>query len=283
MKPIIVVAIDFSDGSLNALNFAIKTANAIHSNIMLVWVQKGKDSNSIYSDASDPRLEVKKRFEELIEQHSEQLTGGKFMYKIRQGKVYREIVNQAKYHDAAMIVAGTHGASGFEEFWIGSNAARLITYAECPVITIRNEYDCESEIKNILFPIDSTRETRQKLPFTAFLASKFNAKVTVLSLYSSTYQAIRDIVDSYTDQVKKYLDEREIENEVYSAEANNLTETTIEYAKKYECDLISIMTEQETTTSNLLIGPYAQQMVNHSPLPVISFRAKSIYDYQTKH
>ncbi len=282
MKPIIIVAIDFSDGSLNALNFAIKTANAIHANIMLVWVQKGKDSNSIYSDASDPRLEVKKRFEEIIEEYNPLLTEGKFMYKIRQGKVYKEVVNQAKYHDAAMIVAGTHGSSGFEEFWIGSNAARLITYAECPVVTIRNEYDCDSEIKQILFPIDSTRETRQKLPFTAFLADKFKAKVVILSLYSSTYQAIRDMVDSYTDQVKKYLDERNIENEVFATEANNLTETTIEFAKKLDCDLISIMTEQETTTSNLLIGPYAQQMVNHSPFPVISFRAKSIYDFQTK-
>jgi len=39
--------------------------------------------------------------------------------------------------------------------------------------------------------------------------------------------------------------------------------------KKFEANLISIMTEQETTTTNLFLGPYASQMVNHSPIPVL--------------
>jgi hypothetical protein len=30
------------------------------------------------------------------------------------------------------------------------------------------------------------------------------------------------------------------------------------------------MTEQETSPFNLLVGPYAQQMVNNSPYPVLS-------------
>jgi hypothetical protein len=34
------------------------------------------------------------------------------------------------------------------------------------------------------------------------------------------------------------------------------------------------MTEQETKTSNIFLGPYAHQMVNHSPFPVLSIHAK---------
>ncbi len=282
MKPVIVVGMDFSDGALNALNFAIYTANTIGANIMLVWVEKKKNTMSIYSDASDPRLEVKKRFETIIEANQAKLVNGKFMYKMRNGKIYRELVNQAKYHDAVMIVAGTHGASGFEEFWIGSNAYKIVSFSECPVVSIRNEYPCDKAVEKILVPIDSTRETRQKLPLTAKLAKYYKAKIILLSLYSTQHQTIKDLVDGYTDQAKKYLDEREIENEVHTTDANNLTETTIEFAKEHECDLISIMTEQETSTANLLLGPYAQQMVNHCPIPVLSFRSKSIYDWQTK-
>ncbi|MBN2745806.1 MAG: universal stress protein [Bacteroidales bacterium] len=282
MKPVIVVGMDFSDGALNALNFAIYTANSIGANIMLVWVEKKKNTMSIYSDASDPRLEVKKRFEHIIEANQSKLVNGKFMYKMRNGKIYRELVNQAKYHDAVMVVAGTHGASGFEEFWIGSNAYKIVSFSECPVVTIRNEYPCDKAVEKILVPIDSTRETRQKLPLTAKLAKLYKAKVILLSLYSTQHQTIKDLVDGYTDQAKKYLDDREIENEVHSTDASNLTETTIEFAKEHECDLISIMTEQETSTANLLLGPYAQQMVNHCPIPVLSFRSKSIYDWQTK-
>lgn len=282
MKPVIVVGMDFSDGALNALNFAIYTANSVEANIMLVWVEKKQNTMSIYSDASDPRLEVKKRFEYIIEQHEKELTGGKFMYKIRNGKIYREIVNQAKYHDGLMIVAGTHGASGFEEFWIGSNAYKIVSYSECPVVSIRNEYQFDKKVRKILIPLDSTRETRQKLPLTAKLAQFYGAKIILLSLYSTPHQTIRDIVNGYTDQAKKYLDDRDIENEIFAIDADNLTESTIQFAKDNDCDLISIMTEQETATANLLLGPYAQQMVNHCPIPVLSFRSKSIYDWQTK-
>jgi nucleotide-binding universal stress UspA family protein len=282
MKPVIIVAMDFSDGALNAMNFAIQTANSVGANIMLVWVEKKRNSMSIYSSAADPRLEVKKRFEEIIEANRDKLTVGKFMYKLRNGKVYREIVNQAKYHDALMIVAGTHGASGFEEFWIGSNAYRIVTYSECPVVTIRNEYLCEKKVETILMPMDSTRETRQKVPYTTQLAKAYGAKILLLSLYSSTHQTIRDLVNGYTEQAQEYIEKHEVENEIFTLESNNLTDSSIEFAKEHNADLISIMTEQETSTANLLLGPYAQQMVNHSPIPVLSIRSKSIYDWQTK-
>jgi len=273
---------DFSDGAMNALNFALQTANKVGANIMLVWVEKKRNSMSIYSETNDPRLEAKKRFEEIIETYQDKLKVGKFMYKMRNGKIYRELVNQAKYHDALMIVAGTHGASGFEEFWIGSNASKIVVYSECPVVTIRNEYQCEKPIKTIVVPMDSTRETRQKVPYTGQLAKMYGAKILLLSLYSSTHQTIRDLVDGYTEQAKEYLNGKEVECEVFSLETSNLTESTIEFAREHKADLISIMTEQETATSNLLIGPYAQQMVNHSNIPVLSIRPKAIYDWQTK-
>jgi len=62
-------------------------------------------------------------------------------------------------------------------------------------------------------------------------------------------------------------------------EADNITEATIEYAKKIDANLISIMTEQETKTSNLWLGPYASQMVNHSPIPVLSIHPEKIRFY----
>jgi nucleotide-binding universal stress UspA family protein len=282
MKKVIIVGMDFSEGSINALNFAVRIANVTDSNIMLVWVDKKKNAGTVYSNAFDPRLEAKKRFEELIEEFSPRLKSGKFLYKIRNGKVHKEIVNQAKYHDAFMIIAGTHGTSGFEEFWIGSSAYKIVTYAPCPVITLRYGEEWDAKIEKIVFPVDSTRETRQKINLVAYLAEVFEAKVLILSLYSTKVESVRDFVDGYADQVEAYLEERELNYERFSTECENLTDATIDFAKENNADLITIMTDQETSTANLLLGPYAQQMVNHSPIPVLSLRSKSIYDYQTK-
>ena len=282
MKKIIIVGMDFSEGSINALNFAVQIANATESNIMLVWVDKKKSSDTVYANAYDPRLEAKKRFEELIQEFQPRLKNGKFLYKIRNGKVHKEIVNQAKYHDAFLIIAGTHGTSGFEEFWIGSSAYKIVTYAPCPVITLRYGEDWDGRIEKIVFPVDSSRETRQKINLVSYLAKSFDSKVLILSLYSSKVDTIRDLVDGYADQVETFLNDEGIQNERYSTECDNLTDATIEFAKEHDADLIAIMTEQETSTANILLGPYAQQMVNHSPIPVLTVRAKSIYDYQTK-
>jgi len=282
MKKILIVAMDFSEGAMNAFNFSIRVANAISANIMMVWVDKKKIGNSVYSNAFDPRLEVKKRFEALIEEYESRLVNGKFLYKMRNGKVHIEITNQAKYHDATLILAGTHGTSGLDEFWMGSNAQRIVANAECPVITLRHDESYDKPIRRILLPIDSTRETRQKLPFVSSLAKCLGAEIIILSLYSTKVQSIRDFVDEYSDQVEEYMRERDISFKKEVIEVENITNSTIEFAENNDIDLISIMTEQESSPMNLLLGPYAQQMVNHSPIPVLSIRRKSIYDHQTK-
>jgi len=281
MKKIIIVGIDFSNCSFQALEYAIMIAEKTSSNILMVWVGKGKDLPSVYiPQVIDPRHEVKKQFEELIEKHKDRLTNSKLMYKVRNGKVYKEIVNQAKYHDAFLIVTGSHGVSGFEEFWIGSNANKIVTYAPCPVITVAYNKKKKMKLKKIILPIDNTRQTRQKLPFSCYLAKFFDAEIHVVGLYTSKVKTLRSIVDSYVKQVTKHLDELEIKYNKVSLVAENATQTTLEYAKENGGDLIAIMTEQETTTSNILLGPYAQQMVNHSKTPVLSIRTRYIYDYK---
>lgn len=278
MKKIIIVGIDFSKGSMHALKFAVGVANKAHSNVMLVHVMKPQREESIFSDdRNEIRKEAKKRLEELIYKHKFELRNGKLMYKIRSGKVDKEILNQAKYHDAYMLVVGTHGISGFEPSWIGSNAYRLVVNAPCPVVTIRYGEDARKSLGKIVLPIDSTKESRQKVPFTAGLAKIFNAEVLILGLVTSS--AVKTLIESYCKQVEKYLLQEVILNSTHLVDADNLTDTTLTFAKAHHADLIAIMTEQETTLSNLLLGSYAQQMINHADIPVLTLRSKNLYDF----
>lgn len=271
----IIVAIDFSRSSLHALEYAIKLANRIKSNIILVWVDNTKSDESVYPDLMvGSRKEITNSFDEIVAKYSPSLKEGEITYKIRKGKVHIEVANQAKYSDAMLVVAGAHGVTGFEEFWIGSNAYRIVTYSPCPVITIRSDYDFKKDIKKIVLPIDSTLETRQKVPFSTIIAKYFDSEIHIVSLQNTTIKAVRQKVDNYTAQVKKYLEEENVPFISESVDAENITNATIEYANKIGADLIVIMTEQEMTTANLFLGAYAQQMVNHSPIPVLNIHAK---------
>ncbi len=134
----IIVAIDFSKCSVHALEYAINIANRIKSNILMVWVDNVRSEESVFQDGQESgRKEIVDNFEELASKYRKDLLEGEITYKVRKGKVHIEIANQAKYSDAMIVVAGTHGVTGFEEFWIGSNAYRIVTYAPCPVITVR--------------------------------------------------------------------------------------------------------------------------------------------------
>lgn len=273
----LLVCVDFSKSSINALNYAVLLANKINCDILMVWVNKPDKSDSLLPfDNQSLKLDIKSKFEELVEKYSPKLKTGKIKYKLRKGKVYQEIVNQAKYDDAYMIIAGTHGVSGFEEYWIGSNAYKIVTYSPCPVVTVRQSFNIKKTISKIVLPIDSTMETRQKVPFTAELARPFDAEIHILALYSSSVKAIRNKVDSYAKQVAKFLIESNIRCKIEAIEATNVTNSTIEYAVGINADLISIMTEQETSASNIWLGTYAQQMVNHSPIPVLNLHPKEL-------
>lgn len=267
----IVVAVDFSSGSIHALKYAISIANMSKSNILMIWVDKTATPDSIYaSSAESYRGEVIKRFRDLIDEYQPKCTGGKLDYKLRKGKIYSEIVNTAKTKKADLIISGSHGVSGFEEFWIGSNANRVVGHAKCPVITVRNGFEIKDSIKKIVVPIDHSNQTLIKIPFTAELANLFQAEVHILLVFSTNLKTMHKRVENYADKAKKYFDSKNVSYLVEQIQTQNATKAAIDYAKTNEADLISIMTEQDERRDSGLLGPCAQQMVNHSPIPVLS-------------
>ena len=157
----IIVAIDFSKTSMNALAYGIHIGNKAKADVQMVWVDNTTSEEVVFEGfAHEERNEKVALLKELQEKYSKSLKGGKLDFKTRKGKVYIEIAQQAKSTNADLIIAGTHGVSGFEEFWIGSNAYRIVTNAPCPLITLRHDFKV-GDIHKIVIPIDSSQETRQ--------------------------------------------------------------------------------------------------------------------------
>lgn len=282
MKNLIIVGIDFSKGSLGALDYAVNIAAKSGAKVLMVWVDKVNYTSTFFNTPKTGyKAEIKAQFEKLIKKYDKKIKG-KIDYKIRSGKVYQEIANQAKYSDADLIVSGTHGTSGFQEFWIGSNANRIVSTAPCPVVTIRQGFCMKPKqgIKKIILPIDSTQETREKVPFAMRLAKHFNPEIHLVALHSTSVQSIKRRVNSYADQVEKYIKKLDEGMKVVRAsiDAESVTTSTLNYVKEVDGDLIAIMTEQETSAANIFLGPYAQQIVNRSEVPVLSVHSNGIYD-----
>lgn len=271
----IIVGVDFSENSIVCLEHAISIARKASSDLLMVWVNiPSMAKNLLTEKKADINAVVNDQFEALVRRYQPTLLEGKMEYTIRKGKVYKEIANLAKEQEADLILVGTHGTSGYDPFWIGSNANKLISIAQCPVITIRLGVDIKRDLTKIVLPLDDSPETRQKVAVTTDIASYFHAEVMILCLYTSGVDHYRNTVDSYCEQVAKHFVKFNIRHSIHTVEAGNVTKATIEFATKMDANLIAIMTEQTTSAMNLWLGPYAQQMVNQSPIPVLSVHPK---------
>ncbi len=272
----IIVPIDFSKESINGLRLAIIFANRFGSEIQMVYVQKfptelgrvGFDEE--YNKATQ-------EFEKLMKEYSSKLIEGAALgYIVKKGKIYREVVNQSQAFKDTMIVCSTHGASGFEEFFIGSNAFRIISATDCPVVTIRHG-SMPREIEKIVMPIDISSDTRQKVPITAEIAKAFGAEIHIVAVSTMQSEDIDNRLNAYTKQVADYLKDNKVDYKTASLKGDNITDITIEYALDVNADIISIMTEQVESISNYVLGSYAQQMLSKSPIPVLSVTPREIF------
>lgn len=274
----ILVPVDFSLGSINAFEYAIEIANKIEADLRVVHVMTGKNYPITIAE------QIGKVTESTVEDCMEILLGekrgryhvpnGKLDYKVRTGNVVKEISNQAKYDDAMLIVVGTHGVSGFEDNWIGSNSYRLVSHCPCPVLTIRNEFRF-SGVHRVILPIDITPGSRLKVPAAAGFAKVFNSDIFVVGLRESSYEFIFNRIRNSVKQVQKYL-EKELDVTVKTdmLSGKNIVDQLIAYSKEKEGDVIVVHLMHSANTFDYLVNYNANRLVNQSYTPVLFIPTK---------
>jgi len=266
-----IVPIDFSMDSLKGLEWAILFSKKKSVNIQMVYVL----SNSSSFQPSVVELEQKyaeAHFARLIKEYTPRLgNNSKLRYIIKKGKVYREVVNQVNSYKNAVVSASTHGASGFEELFIGSNALKIMAATEQPVFTLRTVVP--REIRKIVVPIKLHLDTRQKAPMVADIAELFGSELHVVSI--STQKNKRDLarLESYSKQVLSYFAGRKLKTVRKTLVGESLSNLTCNYCEAVDADLVAIVSSA-LDKWNMILGSYAQQMVNNTPVPLLSITPK---------
>jgi len=269
----LIVPIDFSDESIHGLKLALVFTKRQYTNIQMVYVQKKSSDYNSPGYFEEEHRWAETKFKSLVSKYSDYLENdSKLRYIIKAGKIYREIVNQVESYKESMVVASTHGGSGFEEFFIGSNAFKIIEATSKPVMIIRKSQIPES-IRKIVLPIDVTIDTRQKVPFTVELAQLFGAEIHVVTVTSSQSKKIIHRLSAYSKQVANYLDVKKVPYKVKSLFGESVADLIVVYADSVEADLISIMKEQ---TKNIL-GNLVHQILNRATTPVLCYTARETH------
>lgn len=268
----VVVGTDFSQGSYIALDYAVIIANNLDCDIRLVWVRKEKKLFDNDQIETATRL-AEQQLEKLCQERTP-LTKNGIHWEIVSGKVANVIADIAKRVDAPAIVIGTNGASGFEKYWMGSTAVRIVQESPCPVLTIREGFDYKHHLDEILVPIRVHINSRQKIAPATEIARINHSKIHILGL-SASAEDDSDL-KVYMKQIEKFVNDQGVEMTSEIKRYSNYCDTVLDVAEKRGSGLLVINTEQDRVIAQLFLGTNAQQIVHRSQIPVLCLHPKDI-------
>ena len=279
----ILVPVDFSETSLKALDHAVAIAKLNEADITLINVVENTYSyapSTDYTALTFSNLEsfeksvVKQSKEHLLKltQRIKKKDGVNILGIVSTGPVKDEILDAAESMKADLIIMGTHGVRGFKEFITGSNTFRVVNEAKCPVLSIRKKAETPG-FKKILLPFRDKPHSREKVDYAIRMAELFGAKILVLGIDTDDDEAQFKKIELEAAQIKRIVEKHGIQCSVKVKSSPYLAEKILKYAKKNHADLVVIMSDlDKVQISEFFMGPFAQQMVNHSPIPVLSIR-----------
>jgi nucleotide-binding universal stress UspA family protein len=258
----IMVPTDFTEAAENALKHALMLAKIFSKKVDLLHVVA--DGRSAGSE-EDKALQTMKEMADKFSSSS----GIKIDYWVRRGSIFDAIGEFADEIDAALVVMGTHGVTGLQHV-VGSKALRVITNANRPFVVVQKKPMREHGFKNIVLPIDFSKQTKQKLVWAAELSARFNCEFHILAAHESDEFAAK-AVNNNVAYAEKYLSDRNCKFSVIHALKGDFTKETMRFSATVDADLIVIMTNQEKEFAHYIIGPYEQNVIaNDAQIPVMT-------------
>ncbi len=270
----ILVPLDFSEQSLIALGQSINFARITKASLTLIHVIE----NHFHLPFVKPKVD--KSIEKNIKKELEKLSSETYLkhrvktdFVVTRGRVYEEILKQAKKIKTSLIIMGTNGTVGIKRF-IGSNALRVIREASCPVITIKGKRH-RPGCKNILLPFDVSKETKEKVVKAIELAKLYGSHIYLMSVMATNDEFIVNKLKRQMLQVQDFVSDHNVSCSHEFVTGDDVAEEIVKYAKKVKADLIVLMTQKEMGWTDMFLSTEAQQVLNATDVPVLSIRPVS--------
>lgn len=275
----ILVPVGFSEQSLAALKQACLIAKIKKSEVIVLSVIEEQSKISallIDNPFEEIRSKVKDKLDEISEMHS-----SKFSVKVdsmvASGKIYEQIVEVSSMINANLIVMGTNGSpKGVIKKFIGSNAERVVRLSNIPVITIKENTSTEN-FDNIILPLDLGKETKEKVTFAIEYARYWNSTIRIVSVFLKDNTNEKNILIKNLNQVSNFISNAGVKctSELIEGEKKqSLGDFVINYEKKFDSDLIIIMTKKEELALSNNLSVTARYIIHNSKIPVMSIKPK---------
>ncbi|MBO6515693.1 MAG: universal stress protein [Bacteroidia bacterium] len=279
---IILVPTDFSTASDNALEHSVGIAELFDNQIMLLYVVEESIFKSIFGGSMEKALmmdTINNKLKEKAAEIQAKYPGIVVNTMVKEGKVYRQIIEVSQNLACDSVVMGFNGVNGVERF-MGSTTTRVIKSSSVPVVIIK-EIQSSINYKKIVLPIDLTKESRQKVDWAVHFAKKYGSEIHVITEIEQD-EFLMNKVKASLKQVETILAKHEVNfvSKILNDQEypEHFGKDIIQYSEEIDADLIMIMTQKEAGVSDYLrIGSFARHIIHNSrKTPVMALSPKEM-------
>lgn len=273
----ILVPIDFSPNSVNALTYAIELAQPFDSEIILLHVHNPTADPNVLFFAPGPVFNTGNHLEERLQllaaRQPESLTHRlSIRCEIRTGSVSEEIMEFCDSYKPSLIVMGMSGKQDVASRLLGSTASWVMQRSSYPVLVVPENVTFR-DIKKIAYATNFEDGDLKVLDQLLVFARAFDATVYCIHIRN---EADHDAALKQEIITKAFEHELVVDSLIFEViNYDDVVEGLNAYAKREEIDLMVMLTHHRNIFSQLFYKSHTQQMALQTDMPLWVFQLES--------
>lgn len=272
----ILVPVDFSDNSMNALETAISIAKRHNAAIKLVYVNDidNKFYPYLHTNNAHNAAETLGTLAECVKNDCKIRCSFSFF----SGSVVSCILQDTADEHVDLVIMGKNGNAGKREMYAGSYTYDVAKKSLCPVLVVPAG-KAWTHFKNILFPVRPSVSMLEKYMTAKEIISRNDATLHIMNLRNPDYINELHIISKLVELLKIKFEEDHISTTLsyYFRDdkfADKILATIQDTTTKH--DLLIISAEYNIPANTFYLSAYAQQIINQANIPVLVLKPETI-------
>lgn len=271
----ILVPVDFTEVSKNALDYVKQLARKVNCKVVLLHSSKlvlitNEVLDTIYTGLADDTEQVHHKIDAMIKQLNE--LGIPADKKVVTGLLGDDIKDAVKEFDIDLIVTGTNGAQGADAFFFETTSVTIFKEVSCPVLII--PANCNFRlIRKMMYATDFLENDIIELKNVCEIASIFEAEVIVSHVYTNSDELNKNklALDLLTVSMKKWISYSNISYKLfYNKSVQDGLEENIE---GLYIDMLCMARSEKTFFKSIFSKSNTKLMAYHTRVPLLVMQA----------
>lgn len=269
----ILVPTDFSEFANTAKDYAVAIAKATGATLyfehtMLVavdWESMSESDRLLYPELKKNIEEAEKGLKDLVESVKREGVEAQQQLTFNEGLI--DIPGEIQKFNFDLTVMGSHGETGLRSVLLGSNAQRMIRYAPCPVLIVKDG-NKQPPFDKIAFASNFEESAHESFDTIANFAKAMNAKMSLLYINTPVTFETSDETQAKLESFQEKHTDVVYDSQVF----NHYTEDEgiMKYMEQNQADILAIATHGRKGWQRVFSGSITESLVAYGNFPILS-------------